>query len=261
MSIDDDLFEDNNVLIDSDQINDNTSNEENDLRSLSPEYQALIQELKGAFENVDAFSFNIYPSTYLSILEQIQSLYRDMASTNAVNLIAPQFFVSSQTDHTYEQVLALKELERMIVLTGYLNEIVGHCTAILKDEPQVSHPGSYIAYCNDNFLREYKLCTMYLSKIIDQYVEYCNEHSFEIDQNLVDYQIKTFVSTIERQAYGQFVHGFELERVGVFENVVDTRDESSSNHARSICSFVTTIQTVVDHIQSDNALGIQEYFR
>lgn len=262
MSLDDDLFEDNEVNLDSNSSDFNVDTDAtnfDDFSTFSPEYRTLIENLKKTFENIDSFSFSIYPITYLHILDHLQSLYPYLNRVDSAFPIALQKAFLDQ-EHSYDQHLAHEEAKRMIVAAGFVNQCCGHLIAQLKDDPTSSHIDSFTHYCYERLVSEYTLSTDYLNHCIDLYKDFCDKNDFFIHSSVCEEQVFSHLSVIERNVYGTFVNAYSIENVGDFPDASDRVAEMANSNTQYLNHFILRINSLIDNIKNDNAFELQEYF-
>lgn len=260
MTYDDDLFDDNEVSVGDYSVDQSLENEE-EIFTHSPEFKELIEVIRKQLSNVDNFSFILYSKIYQSILDHINWRYRLLSDSTAVHFIVVRdIYNKVNNDKSYDQIQKFKELERSIIVSGYFTEIIAHCIAQLKDNPAVSLHDSFVKYTYEQMLREHAMSTFYLGNVIDKYISYCNANNLIIDTLLIESQIPSQISSLERQVYGQFIHSAEIEYVGVFPDAVDLKDEYNSTSSKFLVEFIFDVQRIIEKIKNGDTSDITKDF-
>lgn len=259
MPLDDDLFDDNEVIIDDDAL-EAEENGESKIFADSPQFHKLIEGLQRELENIDDFSFILFSRTYHAVLDHVHYLFRLLSDGTAINFVAMPEFALSGGSHSFQHIQQLKEFQRAIMASGYFTETIGHIIARLKDNPSCSHHDSYVKFCYDHLLREYSMSTFYLGWVIDKYTAFCEANNFPVDSTLVEHQILSYIGVTERQLYGEFVHAGEIEYVGQFPNAADLKDEFNSKNASFLADFIFAIQEILSKIKAGDTTDLFKEF-
>lgn len=262
MSYDDDLFDDNDVQVTDEIVQDiDPISEDDKIFTDSPQFKELIESIQRELKNVDNFSFILYTKIYQNMIDHLNWMFRALSDDTAVHFITVRHLYNEIGEYNYNQIQKLKELERSIIVAGYFNGTIEHSIAQLKDNPAVSISDSFVKYTYDHLMREHAMSSFYLGTMIDKYVDYCQSLNFEMDQLLVESHIPSTISVLERQVYGEYIHAAEIEYVGQFPDAVDLKDEHNSSTAKILVEFVFATNRIIEKIKTGDTNDLMKEFR
>ena len=127
--------------------------------------------------------------------------------------------------------------------------MIGRVCALLKENPLCSHPGSYVEYAYENFMREYSFSQDYLSFLIDNYIAFIEKSHLKKDENLIEHQLPSSMNVIERQEWGEFIHAAHLQFIGDVPAADELKDKYCADWAQFVANFVGRIEEVLQRIK------------
>lgn len=246
----DDLFEDNDVVLDSNEpLFDTESDKKEAGFSIDAELREWARDLAERLNNTENFSFSLYSTTYLSLMGVSKVLLPALYDTSATSIIAP--YKASLSEDSIYTVQYLLELQRKIVIIG-MGDTFAHQLLTKLDENLDGEPeDSFLTYCRQNLQKEVKNNAFYLDELLGCYSAFCNANNIAIDSNLIEHQMKTNVDSIERTLYGDMFLGNSVAGIGVIEDFVERRDDFMNTIMESAFVFVNKIQSAIDTVKSE----------
>lgn len=249
---DDDLFEDNEVKILSEEYNEDPVFDENteDFVGLSDHDKQWLKSLKDQLGKTEDFSFAIYTSASINLFGIMSESYSGLKNPRAAYDSAMSEYLSGPISMPFEAILALKEQERFILMAGRYLRIIENVLRELSDSAKSKEPNSFAEYMFLNVGYHHKFLLLYLTELIEDYQSFCKDNHLEEDDLLVSEQCKRYLPIQDRMSYGNILHSPVVEGVGEVNNWQELRDLSQTVVSKVVIQLIGFLDDIIAKIRS-----------
>lgn len=250
--MDDDLFEDNDIIIVDEEVSTSEEalyNGREDFAGLSEHERGWLKELKQVLSDTDSFSFAIYTQTAIGLFNIMTQSDSGLKNCHSSHRIATNAFLADAT-YSFETWLALKEQERYILIGGQYLRILENVLSTLANSPASKEPNSFCEYMYLAVGYQHKTTMLYLTDLIETYQSFCKDNNIEVDELLVAEQAKSYLSIQDRLSYGLGIHSPVVEGVGEVENWQTLRESLQSGVSDAVVKIVGFLDDLINKIRA-----------
>jgi hypothetical protein len=243
----DDLFEDNDVIID-DIPKEETVIESNESGVVSDsQLSQVLSKVMEKLNNVNQFSFSIFSAIYQDFMTIPKSILSNYYNDSCVTNIA--IYKSTLGSHDADTLVYLYELQRKILIMGFRHQYAFSLLQLFNENIEDEPEDSFLLYFQNTLQKEVILNELYLGKLLYTYEEYCELNDITVDLILVEHQLKSYMSSVEKREYGVVLKAKEIEDIGVLDNFVDHRDQMIREVNESVFRFINQVQSTIDKLK------------
>lgn len=247
----DDLFENNEIILDDAlpaKIDENVESKEAGF-SIDDQLRRLARSFSEKLNNVDKFNFGLYSTAYYTFVSVPKLLITELYDSKTSLTIAP--YKLQPNGHSLEIVHYLLELNRKIMIMGYNQSLFMQLLRLLEDNTDGEQENSFLVYFRNNLRKEVIFGEIYLNSLLETYSEYCDLHDITKDENLIEFQLKTKLSSVEFKVYGPIVTASQVEQIGDVPDFVKKRDDLLATISKSAFEFINHLQSAIDEIKNE----------
>lgn len=248
----DDLFEDNDVVLDDEtKLEEETEKREAGF-SLDSALREMVERLAEKLNNVNGFSFSMYSEIYSSFMNVPRLSMPALFDDDSVTVIASyKVTLGDKESNDIYVIRYLVDLQRRIMIAGLAYSFAYNLLQILNDNVEGELDDSFLVYCRGNLDKEIKNLDFYLAQLLGMYEDYCRIHNIDPDPNLIEHQLKTYVDQVERTTYGDLLFASHIVGIGDVVDFVERRDKVMIEVCKAAFHFINKIQSAIDTVKTE----------